>query len=271
MPFQPSKYSSLKPQETYGDSAWDVLTSWIPGASSSTPTASAAPASTVGPSTTVSDGTGTFLLTSNGNIQLISAKPGTYPNVGQTWTPTSSGYNDIIWNLVMAYPDNRSKMEKVIGSVAVTRALGASSKGSGTAAASFVAKPAAPSLPAPSPSALPHAPTTTPSGGIGGVATKAPGGSTEPTGITSQVWFWPVVALTATAVIGGGAYYFYTRSKKTKSAPLVEADYQEPVEAQYEAEEEAFIPAEVAPSRRSQLQLAGPVEEETGLAIAGQE
>lgn len=273
MSFQPSEFSPM------GDSYMEQLSSWISGGSSSYSAGTSDSAS-------VTDGAGTFLVSKNGNIQLVYAAPGTYSGVGKVWTPTTSGYNDVLWNLVTYSSDNKTKIEKVLGSVTLTSALSKSSKAAGSSAAVSYSKPAAPAapqvakpfLPPSAPSALP--PGMAPSGGS--LASKQPGASTTPPGITSQVWFWPVVALTATAVIGGGAYYFYTRSKKSSSsklvesvssgAPLVEAELVEPDEvltpSPVDEDEEDYIPAQL-PSGPAPLRLTGPVAEETSLSVAG--
>lgn len=154
---------------------------------------------------TVSDGKGSFMLFPNGNVQLYYAVPGSYTNVGKTWTPGSAGYNDILWSLATAYPENRSKMEKAIGSVALTKALSSASgavgssasvvyaqKSSGVPTPSFLPVPVAPSMPAPS---------------VGSQPATGP----APSGITEQSWFWPVVGVASFVAVGLGSYFVYTR------------------------------------------------------------
>lgn len=157
----------------------------------------------------VTDGAGIFRVFSNGNIQLTK---GPYPNVGQTWTPTSKGYNDVVKNLISANPDNRPKMERVMGTTAVSKALA----GSTPAAPKPIVTSAAPqstALPAPV--------------GSGSIANYKPGASTETTSITQEVWFWPAMAIVATGIVGGGIFAWYKWKEHQESAVSGEDEFHE--------------------------------------------
>lgn len=147
----------------------------------------------------VSDGTGMFRVYSDQNVKLLSG----YSGAGKIWSPGSSGYNDVIFNLASYSSANRENMNRVMGTTNVTRALQGSSAVAGAPptvtsvprAPAQIARPAAPVSPAYQPQ-------------------KQPSTQAQPEGITSQVWFWPVVGVTALAVVGGVTYYFYTKSKQ---------------------------------------------------------
>lgn len=97
---------------------------------------------------------------------------------GKTWAPTLNigTYNQIIANLADV-PGNEAKMASVLGETKVATAI--------TEAPGYT-----PSLPS--------------TGGQPGAADiKVP--------LTQRIWFWPTVLVGATALIGGGVYYFKFR------------------------------------------------------------
>lgn len=135
----------------------------------------------------VSDGTWTFRVRSNQNIEIIAGPSAT----GRVYTPQHSSYQQVLSNL-LAIPGNEAKIRGVIPEARATVA------------------PSSPGSPMPAPSASSGgslAPVFIPSGAEGTAPVV-----TESVPLTQRSWFLPAVVVGGSVLLVAGAWYFSKRN-----------------------------------------------------------
>lgn len=116
-----------------------------------------------------------FRVYSDGTVELTST--------GKTWTPSDGLlYSEILFNLGN-YPGNEAKMASVMDRVVLDKALNEGAQSLPTTGGGSA------------PRAVPQTESLTPS-------------------IFEQWWYYPAFLLGSSALIGGGAYLYFTRTQK---------------------------------------------------------
>ncbi len=154
----------------------------------------------------ISDGQAWFMVRGNGVIEVLDD---TWGNKGALFHPGDPSYDEMIKVLIAARPDNRDKMEEVLGKEEVA------------------ASASTPSLPVKKGAAPPTAKEL-----VEEASDKVP--------FYKQPWFWPVVIL-GVAGAAGAAYVYWPREGEEEEEVKAVKALPPPPPAQEEAEAEVEV------------------------------